>query len=60
MEGRDSQMWRESLAKQGTMMEGLARLREQVKGKEGMVQEKMVRLESGLGECEYKVNSLVK
>jgi hypothetical protein len=53
-------MWRESLAKQGTMMEGLARLREQVKGKEGMVQEKMVRLESGLGECEYKVNSLVK
>ena len=33
IEGRDSHMWRESLSKQATMMENIARLREQMKGK---------------------------
>ena len=34
IEGRDSHMWRESLSKQATMMENIARLREQIKGKQ--------------------------
>jgi hypothetical protein len=34
IEGRDSHMWRESLSKQASMMENIARLREQIKGKQ--------------------------
>jgi len=53
-------MWRESLAKQASMMETITRMKESVKTHQNDVSETIVRFNSKISDTEYKIASLTK
>lgn len=53
-------MWRESLSKQGTMMDTIARMREQMKTKQSEAAEQMVYVNGKLNDQEHKLQSMMK